>query len=61
MTDADTLAFELTGKEPERATDMFVTPKEVDLLVERISEILALSLNRFLQPDIDEDIISQLV
>ena len=61
VTDADTLAFELTGKEPERATDMFVTPKEVDLLVERISEILALSLNRFLQPDIDEDIISQLV
>lgn len=61
VTDADTLALELTGKEPERPTDMFVTPKEVDLLVERISELLALSLNRFLQPKIDGEIISQLV
>ena len=61
VTDADTLALELTGKEPERPTDMFVTPKEVDLLVERISELLALSLNRFLQPEIDGEIISQLV
>ncbi len=61
VTDADTLALELTGKEPERPTDMFVTPKEVDLLVERISELLALSLNRFLQPEIDVEIISQLV
>ncbi len=61
VTDADTLALELTGKEPERPTDMFVTPKEVDLLVERISELLAFSLNRFLQPEIDGEIISQLV
>ena len=61
MTDADSLAFELTGREPESSLDMFVTPKEVDLLVDRISEILALSLNRFLQPEIDEDIISELV
>lgn len=61
VTDADALAFELTGKEPEISCDMFVTPKDVDLLADRISEILALSLNRFLQPEIDEEIISELV
>ena len=61
VSDADSLAFELSGREPESSLDMFVTPKEVDLLVDRISEILALSLNRFLQPEIDEDIISELV
>ena len=61
VTDADALAFEITGKEPERASDMLVTPKDVDLLVDRISEILALSLNRFLQPEIEEDIIEGLV
>lgn len=61
VTDADALAFELTGKESGKDCDMFITPKEVDLLVDRISEILSLSLNRFLQPEIDEDIIAQLV
>lgn len=61
VTDADALAFELTGKESGKGCDMFITPKEVDLLVDRISEILSLSLNRFLQPEIDEDIIAQLV
>ena len=61
VTDADSLCFELTGKEPEKSSDMFVTPKDVDLLVDRISEILSLALNRFLQPEIDEDIIAGLV
>ena len=61
VTDADTLALELTGKEPEKESNMFVTPKDVDLLVDRISEILALALNLFLQPEIDRDIISRLV
>ena len=61
VTDADTLALELTGKEPEKESNMFVTPKDVDLLVDRISEILAQALNLFLQPEIDRDIISRLV
>lgn len=61
VTDADSLAFELTGKESLKECDMFVTPKEADLLCGRISDILASALNLFLQPEIDEDIISQLV
>lgn len=61
VVDAEALAFELTGSETNKSFDMLVTPKEVDLLVGRISEILALSLNRFLQPDLSEDIIADLV
>lgn len=61
VVDAQTLAFELTNKEPEKESGMFVTPKEVDLLCDRISEILSSSLNVFLQPEIDEDIILGLV
>ncbi|MGN0494197.1 MAG: GPR endopeptidase [Acutalibacteraceae bacterium] len=61
VMDAEALAAELTGKESEKSIDMFVTPKEVDLLCDRISEILANALNIFLQPEIDADIIAQLV
>lgn len=61
VVDAETLAFELTNKEPKKNSDMFVTPKEVDLLCDRISEILSVALNVFLQPEIDEDIILGLV
>lgn len=60
VMDANALAEELTGNKAEGA-DMFVTPKEVDLLCDRISELLAQALNIFLQPEIDVDIISQLV
>ena len=31
VTDADTLALELTGKEPEKESNMFVTPKDVEI------------------------------
>lgn len=41
--------------------DLFVTPKEVDLLSNRISDILSSVLNVFLQPDLDEKLILQLV
>lgn len=61
VVDASVLAYELTGKETEINTDMFVTPKEVDLLTDRISEIISSALNIFLQPDIEEDIILSLV
>ena len=46
---------------PEAESGMFVTPKDVDLLCDRISEILSLSLNEFLQPEIEPDIIAGLV
>ncbi len=61
VTDAESLAFSLTGKEPETESGMFVTPKEVDLLTEKMSKILSSVLNRYFQPDIDPDIIDSLV
>lgn len=61
VVDAQVLAAELTGRESEKNADLFVTPKEVDLLCDRMSEITATALNLFLQPEIDADIIAQLV
>lgn len=40
--------------------NMMVTPKEIDLLVEKSADILSRALNAFLQPDIDIDIIESL-
>lgn len=40
--------------------NMMVTPKEIDLLVEKSAEILSRALNIFLQPKLDIDIIESL-
>jgi len=40
--------------------NMMVTPKEIDLLVEKASDILSRALNTFLQPKIDISIIESL-
>ena len=61
VIDTDTLIEELTGVSPAEKSGMFVTPKEVDMLTVRLSEILAEALNMLLQPEIDPVIISELV
>lgn len=61
VTDAEALAYSLTGKMPETESGLFVTPKDADLLCDRISEILSLAINEFLQPEIEPDIIAGLV
>jgi len=40
--------------------NMMVTPKEIDLLVEKSAQILARALNIFLQPELDIDVIESL-
>lgn len=40
--------------------NMMVTPKEIDLLVEKGADILSRSINIFLQPELDIDIIESL-
>ena len=40
--------------------NMMVTPKEIDLLIEKSSSVLAKAINIFLQPDLDEQIIDSL-
>lgn len=59
--DALNLSYELCGREPKICCDMVVTPKDSDLLSHRISEILASALNEFLQPDLEPEILAQLV
>ena len=40
---------------------MFVTPKDVDMLTQRLAKLLAEAINMFLQPETDPEIISALV
>lgn len=61
VVEALTVAYELTGKVAKTHTDLIVTPKEADLLCHRIAEALSQTLNVFLQPEIERDIILQLV
>lgn len=61
VTDAVSLSEELCKTAPKEYCDMVVTPKDCDILIHKISEILASALNRFLQPEIEPEILSQLV
>ncbi len=54
VVDAATLAAELTGQ--DRAlfaggTAMMVTPREVDLMIDRAARLVAMTVNAILQPD----------
>ena len=67
VVDAMTLAFDLLEIEDEKQSvalsrevspqgrSMVVTPKEIDLLVERAARLISLSINYALQSDIDID------
>ncbi len=61
VVDAGVLAVELTGADVSEDVEMLVTPKDSDLLCDRISEVLSSALNVFLQPEIDEKVIAGLV
>ncbi len=55
VVDAATVARELTGAEQEsiepHGTAMMVTPREVDLMVDRAARLLAMTIHVALQPD----------
>ena len=57
VVDAATLVAELTAPEsncapPPESEQMMVTPREVDLLIERASKLCAMAINRALQPHV---------
>ncbi len=65
VVDAATLVFDLTGgsgkiAEPE-GRQMIVTPREVDLLIDRAAGLLAAAINRALHPNLDADLITELL
>ena len=65
VVDAKTLVYDLTGEINETVNpngrQMIVTPREIDLLVDRAANLIAESVNRALHPDIDPEIIKELL
>lgn len=71
VVDAATLAYDILGQYDDAAESridsliqgrsMFVTPKETDLLTDRAARLIAMSVNRALQPDTDPDTLNALI
>ncbi len=61
VVEAKSLVREFCDYGQKANLDMLVTPKDVDLLSHRVSEAIATALNVFLQPEIDREIILNLV
>lgn len=57
VVDARTVAVELTGRREAgdevtpRGSEMMVTPREIDLIIRRASQLVAMAVNAALQPD----------
>ncbi|NLB35722.1 MAG: GPR endopeptidase [Clostridiales bacterium] len=72
VVDAATLAYDLVSKNNKRVNEedmrerlepegsqMMITPREIDLVIERAARLIAMSINRALQPHISvEDMLS---
>lgn len=65
VVDAVTLVNDLTGDKAEVSkkenSEMIITPREIDLVVQRASEVIGLSINKALQPHLSTDDIMLLV
>lgn len=64
VVDAATLAYDLTGQEQKLGKSgekMMVTPREIDLITERASKLVATAINTALQPNMNPDELYSLV
>lgn len=69
VVDAITIACDLTGNSTEmlktrvspRGEIMMVTPREIDILIERAAKLSAMAINRALQPEFSIEDISTLI
>ncbi len=66
VVDATTLAYDLIGKGSEDKIEqgserMMVTPREIDLIIERASKLIATAINSALQPGMDARELYELV
>ena len=64
VVDAATLAYDLTGQEQKLGKNgekMMVTPREIDLITERASKLVATAINSALQPDMNPEELYTLV
>ena len=56
VVDMHTIVRSLTGRDPKRETpNMMVTPRDIDRLTERASQLIAFGINLALQPDMTLD------
>lgn len=58
VVDVGTLVSDLTGSEnnlTEESRNMIITPREIDIVIERASELIGMAINKALQPDISVD------
>lgn len=58
--DKENLNVEITNKVSPRGESMMVTPREIDLLIERASKLLGMSINCALQPNFSPDDLAML-
>lgn len=64
VVDVGTLVADLTGSNseiPSENRDMIITPREIDIVIERASELIGMSINKALQPDISVEEMMMLV
>lgn len=65
VVDVGTLVRDLTGSDQKisegEERDMIITPREIDLVIERASELIGMSINRALQPEISVEEMLMLV
>ena len=58
VVDVGTLVNDLTGSKsdiPQANRNMIITPREIDIVIERASELIGMTINKALQPDISVD------
>ena len=58
VVDVGTLVNDLTGSKsdiPQANRNMIITPREIDIVIERASELIGMAINKALQPDISVD------
>lgn len=55
VVDIKTLLNDVGGHPDERCPDMIVTPREVDMMIDRASELIAAAVNLSLQPQMELD------
>ena len=65
VVDAVTLAKDMTGNktatESAEAQNMMVTPREIDVMIERAAKLIALCVNCALQPETDPELLLSVV
>ena len=64
VVDVETLVNDLTGSKSDISKEnrnMIITPREIDIVIERASELIGMAINKALQPNISVDEMMMLV